>query len=67
MPSSQPAATDNIFDLIDQIADTVNKMLNEKQKEHYLGGILMLYSSLSKSCWFCWCTSRLYGISQTGY
>jgi hypothetical protein len=34
MPSSQPAATYNIFDLIDQIADTVNKMLNEKQKEH---------------------------------
>jgi hypothetical protein len=48
MPSPQPAATDNIFDLIDQIADTVNKMLNEKQKEHYLGGILMLYSFIEK-------------------
>ena len=42
------ATTYNIFDLIDRIADTVNKTLDEKQKERYLPGILMLYSFIEK-------------------
>ncbi len=48
MPSSLGAARYNIFDLIDEIADTINSMLNEKKREHYLGGILMLYSFIEK-------------------
>jgi hypothetical protein len=40
--------TYNIFDLIDRIADTINTTLNEKQKERYLAGILMLYGFIEK-------------------
>jgi hypothetical protein len=40
--------TYNIFDLIDRIADTINRTLDEKQKERYLAGILMLYSFIEK-------------------
>jgi len=45
---SQSATTYNIFDLVDQIADNINNMLGEKRKEHYLAGILMLYSFIEK-------------------
>jgi len=48
MPPTNPAATYNIFDLIDRIANTVNKTLDEKQKDRYLPGILMLYSFIEK-------------------
>jgi hypothetical protein len=43
-----PPTTHNIFDLINQIADTINKTLDDKQKERYLPGILMLYSFIEK-------------------
>jgi hypothetical protein len=41
-------STHNIFDLIDRIADAINTILDEKQKERYLAGILMLYSFIEK-------------------
>lgn len=48
MPFPSENRTYNIYDLIDQIASAVNTMLNEKQKDKYLAGILMLYSFIEK-------------------
>jgi hypothetical protein len=44
----QPTTTYNLFHIINQIAEAINQTLNEKQKERYLAGILMLYSFIEK-------------------